>query len=71
MGEIISDCSVPDLVTPQLSHRRALAWGYNGDARGLWAYMARLRVLRGDTPRLKPELEEGSSAFEVDVAGLS
>ena len=37
------------------------------------AYMARLRVLSGDTPRLNPKSER-SSAFnlsEVDVAGWS
>jgi hypothetical protein len=41
-----------------------------GSACSLWTYMTRLRVLRGDTPRLKPELEGGSSTFrpfEVDV----
>jgi len=39
----------------------------------LRAYMTRLRVLRGDTPRLNPKSER-SSAFnllEVDVVGWS
>lgn len=33
--------------------------------------MTRLRVLRGGAPRLKPELEGGSSTFDIDVAGWS
>lgn len=39
----------------------------------LRAYMTRLRVLRGDTPRLNPKSERSSgfSLLEVDVVGCS
>lgn len=40
----------------------------------LWTYMPRLRVSRGNTPRLSRKLESWPSAFEpfeADVAGWS
>ena len=75
MGETISDCSLSDLCDSSAVGSARI--GTEGDGMeirvDLRAYMTRLRVFRGDTPRLNPKSERSpaSNLFELDVVGWS
>lgn len=63
IGETISDCSPSDLggnstVRPACLFRDG-RWEL-ATREVQWTYMTRLRVLKGDTPRLNPGVERGS-----------